>query len=103
MEMSLRRLKLERIDLWQLHRIDPAVPVEDQIGELKKMQKEGKIRHIGLSEVSVKDIEQAAKTAKIVSVQNKYNIADRTHEEVLQYCEKHNLGFIPWFPMEAGN
>ena len=101
-EMSLRRLKLEQIDLWQLHRIDPAVPVEDQIGELKKLQKEGKIRHIGLSEVSVKDIERAAKTAKIVSVQNKYNIADRTHEEVLQYCEKNNLGFIPWFPMEAG-
>jgi pyridoxine 4-dehydrogenase len=101
-EMSLRRLKLNTIDLWQLHRIDPAVPVDDQIGELKKMQKEGKIRHIGLSEVSVKDIEKAAKTAKIVSVQNKYNIADRTHEEVLQYCEKNNLGFIPWFPMEAG-
>src|ERR1700734_766920 len=101
-EMSLRRLKLERIDLYQLHRIDPAVPVEDQVGELKKMQKEGKIRHIGLSEVSVKDIERALKTAPIVSVQNKYNIADRTHEEVLQYCEEHNLGFIPWFPMEAG-
>jgi pyridoxine 4-dehydrogenase len=101
-EMSLRRLKLERIDLYQLHRIDPAVPVEDQVGELKKMQKEGKIRHIGLSEVSVKDIERAAKTAPIVSVQNKYNIGDRTHEEVLQHCEKQNLGFIPWFPMEAG-
>jgi len=101
-EMSLRRLKMERIDLWQLHRIDPAVPVEDQIGELKKMQKEGKIRHIGLSEVSVNDIERAVQTAQIVSVQNKYNIADRTHEEVLQYCEKQNLGFIPWFPMEAG-
>src|SRR5215475_5081104 len=101
-EMSLRRLKLERIDLYQLHRIDPAVPVEDQIGELKKMQKEGKIRHIGLSEVSVKEIEQAAKTAPIVSVQNKYNIADRSAEAVLQYCEKNNLGFIPWFPMEAG-
>jgi pyridoxine 4-dehydrogenase len=101
-EMSLRRLKLERIDLWQLHRIDPAVPVEDQVGELKKMQNEGKIRHIGLSEVSVKDVERAEKTAKIVSVQNKYNIADRTHEEVLQYCEKNSLGFIPWFPMDQG-
>ncbi|MBV8514902.1 MAG: aldo/keto reductase [Acidobacteria bacterium] len=101
-EMSLRRLQLERIDLWQLHRIDPAVPVEDQIGELKKMQKEGKIRHIGLSEVSVKDIERVEKTTKIASVQNKYNIADRTHEQVLQYCEKNSLGFIPWFPMEAG-
>ena len=100
--MSLRRLKLERIDLYQLHRIDPAVPVEDSLGELKKMQKEGKIRHIGLSEVSVKEIESAQKTVPIVSVQNKYNIADRTHEGVLQYCEKHDLGFIPWFPMEQG-
>jgi aryl-alcohol dehydrogenase-like predicted oxidoreductase len=101
-EMSLRRLKIDRIDLYQLHRIDPQVAVEDQIGELKKMQKEGKIRHIGLSEVSVKDIERAKKTAPIVSVQNKYNMGDRTHEDVLQYCEKNNLGFIPWFPLEAG-
>jgi pyridoxine 4-dehydrogenase len=101
-EMSLRRLKLERIDLYQLHRIDPQVPVEDSLGELKKMQKEGKIRHIGLSEVSVKEIERAQKTVPIVSVQNKYNIADRTHEGVLHFCEKHHLGFIPWFPMEQG-
>src|SRR5450755_717818 len=101
-EMSLRRLKLERIDLYQLHRIDPEVPVEDSLGELKKMQSEGKIRHIGLSEVSVKEIERAQKTVPIVSVQNKYNIADRTHEAVLQFCEKHEIGFIPWFPMEAG-
>ena len=101
-EMSLRRLKLERIDLYQLHRIDPGVPVEDSLGELKKMQKEGKIRHIGLSEVSVREIERAQKTVPIVSVQNKYNIADRTHESVLQHCEKHHLGFIPWFPMEQG-
>ncbi len=101
-EMSLRRLKLERIDLYQLHRIDPEVPVEDSLGELKKMQKEGKIRHIGLSEVSVREIERAQKTVPIVSVQNKYNIADRTHESVLQFCEKHRLGFIPWFPMEQG-
>lgn len=101
-EMSLRRLKLERIDLYQLHRIDPQVPVEDSLGELKKMQKEGKIRHIGLSEVSVKEIERAQKAVPIVSVQNKYNIADRTHEAVLDFCEKHHLGFIPWFPMEQG-
>jgi pyridoxine 4-dehydrogenase len=101
-EMSLRRLKLERIDLYQLHRIDPQVPVEDSLGELKKMQKEGKIRHIGLSEVSAKEIERAQKTVPIVSVQNKYNIADRTHEAVLHFCEKHHLGFIPWFPMEQG-
>jgi pyridoxine 4-dehydrogenase len=101
-EMSLRRLKLERIDLYQLHRIDPEVSVEDSLGELKKMQNEGKIRHIGLSEVSVKEIERAQKAVPIVSVQNKYNIADRTHEAVLQFCEKHHLGFIPWFPMEQG-
>ena len=101
-EMSLRRLKLERIDLYQLHRIDPQVPVEDSLGELKKMQKEGKIRHIGLSEVSAKEIERAQKAVAIVSVQNKYNIADRTHEGVLHFCEKHHLGFIPWFPMEQG-
>jgi pyridoxine 4-dehydrogenase len=101
-EMSLRRLRLERIDLYQLHRIDPQVPVEDSLDELKKMQQEGKIRHIGLSEVSVKEIERAQKTVPIVSVQNKYNIADRTHESVLQFCEKHQLGFIPWFPMEQG-
>ena len=101
-ELSLRRLKLERIELYQLHRIDPQVPVEDSLGELKKMQQEGKIRHIGLSEVSVKEIERAQKTVAIVSVQNKYNIADRTHETVLQFCEKQGLGFIPWFPMEQG-
>jgi pyridoxine 4-dehydrogenase len=101
-ELSLRRLKLERIELYQLHRIDPQVPVEDSLGELKKMQQEGKIRHIGLSEVSVQEIERAQKTVPIVSVQNKYNIADRTHETVLQFCEKQGLGFIPWFPMEQG-
>jgi pyridoxine 4-dehydrogenase len=101
-ELSLRRLKRERIDLYQLHRIDPEVPIEDSLGELKKMQQEGKIRHIGLSEVSVKEIERAQKTAPIVSVQNKYNIVDRTHEAVLAFCEKHGLGFIPWFPMEQG-
>ena len=101
-ELSLRRLKLERIELYQLHRIDPQVPVEDSLGELKKMQQEGKIRHIGLSEVSVLEIERAQKTVPIVSVQNKYNIADRTHETVLQFCEKQGLGFIPWFPMEQG-
>jgi pyridoxine 4-dehydrogenase len=101
-EMSLRRLKLDRIDLYQLHRFDEKVPVEESLGELKKLQNEGKIRHIGISEVSVKDIERAQKTVKVVSVQNKYNIGDRTHEDVLTYCDKHQLGFIPWFPMEAG-
>ncbi len=101
-EMSLRRLKLERIELYQLHRIDPQVPVEVSLGELKRMQQEGKIRHIGLSEVSVQEIERAQRTVPIVSVQNKYNIADRTHEGVLKFCEKQGIGFIPWFPMEQG-
>ena len=101
-EMSLRRLKLERIDLYQLHRIDPKVPAEEQFGELKKLQQEGKIRHIGLSEVKPAEIENARKTIRIVSVQNLYNIADRSHEDTLQYCEKNNLAFIPWFPVAAG-
>lgn len=101
-EMSLRRLKLERIDLYQLHRIDPKVPAEEQFGELKKLQQEGKIRHIGLSEVKPAEIENARKTIRVVSVQNMYNIADRNHEDTLQYCEKNNLGFIPWFPVAAG-
>ena len=101
-EMSLRRLKLERIDLYQLHRIDPKVPVEDSLGALKDMQKAGKIRHIGLSEVSPAEIEQAGKTVKIVSVQNQYNLSDRQHENALEYCEKNNLAFIPWFPVAAG-
>jgi aryl-alcohol dehydrogenase-like predicted oxidoreductase len=101
-EMSLRRLKLERIDLYQLHRIDPKVPAEEQFGELKKMQDEGKIRHIGLSEVKPAEIDKARKTIKVVSVQNLYNIGDRGHEDTLQYCEKNNLAFIPWFPVAAG-
>jgi pyridoxine 4-dehydrogenase len=101
-EMSLRRLKLQRIDLYQLHRIDPKVPAEEQVGELKKMQEEGKIRHIGLSEVKPAEIENARKTIRVVSVQNMYNIADRGHEDTLQYCEKNNLAFIPWFPVAAG-
>ncbi len=101
-EMSLRRLKLERIDLYQLHRIDPKVPVEESLGALKEMQKAGKIRHTGLSEVSPAEIDQASKTVKIVSVQNQYNLSDRRHEKVLQYCEQRNLAFIPWFPVAAG-
>jgi pyridoxine 4-dehydrogenase len=101
-EMSLRRLKLERIELYQLHRIDPKVPVAESLGALKEMQKAGKIRHIGLSEVSPAEIEKASKTVKIVSVQNQYNLSDRKHEKALQYCEQHNLAFIPWFPVAAG-
>lgn len=101
-EMSLRRLKLERIDLWQLHRIDPQVPVEESLGVIKKLQEQGKIRHVGLSEVKPDEIDQARKVVDIVSVQNQYNIADRRHEDVLEYCEKHKLAFIPWFPVAAG-
>jgi aryl-alcohol dehydrogenase-like predicted oxidoreductase len=100
--MSLRRLRRERIDLYQLHRIDPQVAVEESLGKLKELQQAGKIRHIGLSEVKPAEIERARKTVEIVSVQNKYNISDRAHEDTLQYCEKHNLAFIPWFPVAAG-
>lgn len=98
-EGSLKRLKLERIDLYQLHRIDPNVPVEDSLGALKKMQEAGKIRHVGLSEVSTKQIEQAKKVLPIVSIQNQYNIENRKSEEVLTYCEKEKLAFIPWAPI----
>ena len=101
-EMSLRRLRVERIDLYQLHRIDPQVPVEESLGALKTLQKAGKIRHIGLSEVKPAEIEQASKTARIVSVQNRYNVRDREHEDTLRYCEKNELAFIPWFPVAAG-
>ena len=98
-EKSLKRLKLERIDLYQLHRIDDEVPLDDQLGALKKMQDAGKIRHVGLSEVTPEEIEQARKILPIVSVQNEYNIADRKSEKTLLYCEKEKLGFIPWFPL----
>ncbi|NMO20532.1 aldo/keto reductase [Pyxidicoccus fallax] len=101
-ELSLRRLKLERIDLYQLHRIDPQTPVEESLGELKAMQAEGKIRHIGLSEVSVADIERCRRVVQVVSVQNRYNLVDRVHAEVLAYCERERLGFIPWFPLATG-
>jgi aryl-alcohol dehydrogenase-like predicted oxidoreductase len=101
-ELSLRALKLERIDLWQLHRIDPKVPVEESLGEIKKLQQEGKIRHVGLSEVKPHEIEQARKVIEIVSVQNQYNLGDRQHEDVVDYCTKHNLAFIPWYPVAAG-
>jgi len=101
-EMSLRHLKLERIDLWQLHRIDPEVPVEESLGEIGKMQKEGKIRHVGLSEVKPHEIDQARKVVEIVSVQNQYNIGDRKHDDVIDYCTKNKIAFIPWFPVAAG-
>jgi aryl-alcohol dehydrogenase-like predicted oxidoreductase len=101
-EMSLRHLKVDRLDLWQLHRIDPKTPVEESLGAAKRLQEQGKIRHIGLSEVSVAEIEKAREIVDIVSVQNEYNLTTRKSEEVLNYCEKHKLGFIPWFPVAAG-
>ncbi len=101
-EMSLRLLKLERIDLWQLHRIDPRTPVEESLGAIKTLQEQGKVRHIGLSEVKVGEIEQARKVVEIVSVQNKYNVGDRAHEDVLDYCTEHKIAFIPWFPVANG-
>ncbi|NMB89951.1 MAG: oxidoreductase [Chloroflexi bacterium] len=101
-EMSLRRLGLERIDLFQLHRIDPQVPLADQVGELARLQQEGKIRHIGLSNASVEQIRSARTIAPIVSVQNRYNLTDRSSEDVLDYCAQENLGFIPWFPIATG-
>jgi aryl-alcohol dehydrogenase-like predicted oxidoreductase len=101
-EMSLRRLKLERIDLYQLHRIDPRTPLEESLGALRRMQEAGKIRHIGLSEVSPAEIEEAEKIVPIVSIQNRYSLADRRHEETLNYCERRGIGFLPWYPMAAG-
>jgi aryl-alcohol dehydrogenase-like predicted oxidoreductase len=101
-EMSLRRLKLERLDLWQLHRIDPKVPVEESLGVIARLQRQGKIRHVGLSEVKVPDIEQARKVVEIVSVQNEYNLGNRKHDDVVDYCTQHNIAFIPWFPVAAG-
>jgi pyridoxine 4-dehydrogenase len=101
-EMSLRHLKREVIDLWQLHRIDPQVPVEESLGVIEKLQREGKIRHVGLSEVKLHEIDRARKVIDIVSVQNQYNVGDRRHEDVLKYCEANGLAFIPWFPVAAG-
>ena len=100
--MSLRRLRTDTIDLWQLHRIDKKVPVEESLGVITRLQKEGKIRHVGLSEVKPGEIERARKTVKIVSVQNRYNVGDREDEDVVNYCETHGLAFIPWFPVAAG-
>jgi pyridoxine 4-dehydrogenase len=102
-EGSLRRLRVERIDLYQLHRIDPRVPAADQLGVFKDLQEEGKIRQIGLSEVTVAQIEHARTIVPIVTVQNRYSLADRTYEKVLDYCTRSNIGFIPWNPLEAGD
>ena len=101
-EGSLRRLRLDRIDVYQLHRIDPKVPAEDQLGALKDLLAQGKIRHIGLSEVTVPQIRRAQAIVPIVSVQNRYSVSDRGSEDVLEYCEQEGIGFIPWFPLAAG-
>jgi pyridoxine 4-dehydrogenase len=98
-ELSLRRLRLDRIDLYQLHRIDPTVPLADQIGALRRLQDEGKVRHVGLSEVTVEQLTEAEKVMPIVSVQNRYNLADRASEGVLEYCERRGITFIPWLPV----
>jgi pyridoxine 4-dehydrogenase len=102
-EGSLKRLRLESIDLYQLHRIDPAVPADDQLGVFKDLQVQGKIRHIGLSEVSVAQIKHARTILPVVTVQNRYSLAERGAEDVLEYCESEGLGFIPWNPIAAGN
>ena len=99
---SLRRLRLERIDLYQLHRIDRNVPADDQLGTLKTLQAQGKIRHIGLSEVTLEQLKHAQTLVEVVSVQNRYSVSDRGSENVLNYCEQNKIAFIPWFPLAAG-
>jgi pyridoxine 4-dehydrogenase len=102
LEGSLKRLKLDRIDLWQLHRIDENVPAAEQFGVLAEFVREGKVRHVGLSEVGVAEIEQAQRVVHIVSVQNRYNVADRAWDDVVDFCPRHGLAFLPWFPLAAG-
>jgi pyridoxine 4-dehydrogenase len=102
-EMSLRRLRLDAIPLYQLHRIDPKVPREEQFGVLRELQEEGKVRHLGLSEVSVEEIEAAGAFFAVATVQNLYNLVERRSEDVLQHCEANGIGFIPWFPLAAGD
>jgi pyridoxine 4-dehydrogenase len=102
-QMSLRRLGIDRIDLWQLHRIDPDTSREEQFETIARMRADGYIRHVGLSEVSVADIEEAQRYFPVATVQNQYNLVDRKSEAVLDYCEQHNIGFIPWFPLAAGD
>ncbi len=100
---SLKRLRVEKIDLYQLHTIDSSVPVEESVGTLADMQKEGKIRYIGVSNFTASDLEKVKNIAKVVSVQNRYNLAYRGDEEVISYCERNNIGYIPWFPLDMGN
>jgi aryl-alcohol dehydrogenase-like predicted oxidoreductase len=101
--LSIRRLDVERLDLWQLHRIDPKVPQDEQFEAIKSIQADGLIRHVGLSQVSVKEIQAAQKYFQVATVQNLYNLADRSSEDVLDFCEKNGIGFIPWFPLAAGD
>ena len=101
--MSLRRLGVEQIDLWQLHRIDGKVPQDEQFDAMAELQKDGLVKHLGLSEVSVAEIKAAQKRFTVATVQNRYNLVDRTSEDVLDYCEQENIGFIPWFPLAAGD
>lgn len=101
--MSMRRLNVDRIDLWQLHRIDPAVPRDEQFDVMRSMQEEGLIRHIGLSQVSVEEIEAASERFEVTTVQNLYNLTNRDSEKVLDHCEANGIGFIPWFPLAAGD
>ncbi len=102
-EASLRRLRVDCIDVYQLHAIDHNVPVEDSLGELEKLKREGKIRHVGVSNFTVEDLEHARSIVPIVSVQNRYNASDRRYEDVIDYCERHELAFIPWYPLAAGD
>lgn len=99
LEASLQRLQVDRIDLYQLHRLNPDVPLEDSVGMLKKLQDEGKIRHVGLSEVTVEQLERAARVTPIVSVQNEYNVLNRQYDDVLEFCTRRGIAFIPWFPL----
>ena len=101
-ENSLRRLEVERIDLYQLHAIDDDVPLEDSVGTLAELQKEGKIRHVGVSNFAVDELERARKLVDVATVQNRYNLGDRQHEPVVEYCDQHGIGFIPWYPLAAG-
>ncbi len=101
-EMSLRRLRLERIELYQFHRIDPRTPLEESLGALKRMQEQGKIRHIGLDEVTPAEVEEARKFVQIATVQNRYSLGDRRHEEMLKWCEGQGIGFLPWYPNAGG-
>jgi pyridoxine 4-dehydrogenase len=102
-EGSLKRLRLERIDLYQWHRIDPKVPMEESLGALKELQGEGKVRHLGLSEVGVAELRRARRMVEVVSVQNRYNLTDRRSDDVLETCEAEDLGFLPWYPLAVGD